>query len=58
MLLLEVLFGEVLQVTAREIDVSHNLNLVTAHLIDDNGITQVARPTIDLYAIMKEFLKL
>ena len=57
LLLLQELLGEVLEVATRELDVSHDLDFVAAHLGDGNVVAEVAGAAVDLDAVVQELLE-
>lgn len=48
---------QVLQVAAREGDVSNNLDLAVTNLGDDDLVTEVADTALDLDAVVEELLE-
>jgi len=56
-MLLQELFGQVLEVTAREFDVRDNLNLAGALLRDLDAVAEVADAALNLDAVVKELLE-
>lgn len=57
LLLLQELFGEVLEVAAGELDVAHDLDLVAADLADLDAVAEVACAALDLDALVQELLE-
>lgn len=57
LLLLEELLGQVLEIAARELVVSNDLNLAIGDLGDDNGVAELANATVDLDLLVQELLE-